>query len=68
MNLSCSEIVDSNVRNSFLANNDMSDCYFLGSSFDETNLSECILSKTVFDHASLKNSILKELHWNKGVF
>ena len=34
INLSCSEIVDSNASNSFLTNNDMSDCYFLGSSFD----------------------------------
>ncbi|MED4953416.1 hypothetical protein NYE69_01465 [Paenibacillus sp. FSL R5-0527] len=65
LNLSCSEIVDSIVSNSFLTNNDMSDCYFLGSSFDETNLSECMLSKTV---CVFEKFNFEELYWNKGVF
>lgn len=59
MNLSCSEIEESNMNNSFLTNNDMSDCYFFSISFEETNLSECILSKIVFDYASLKHSNIR---------
>lgn len=68
MNLSCSLIVESNVNNSILTNNDMSDCYFLSTSFDETDFSESILSKTVFDFASLKHSILKNCTGIKASF
>jgi uncharacterized protein YjbI with pentapeptide repeats len=67
-NLSCSVIVESYMNNSILTNNDMSDCYFLSTSFDETNLSESILSKTVFDFASLKHSILKNCIGIKASF
>jgi|GEM_PF-3804901 len=59
MHLSCLEIVESNMNNSFLIKNDMSDCYFFSTSFDESNLSECMQSKTVFDYGSLKQSKLR---------
>lgn len=67
MNLSCSEIVDSNVSNSFLTNNDMCDCYFLGSSFDETNLSVYV-EQNCIRLCIIKKFNFEKLPWYKGVF
>lgn len=59
LNLSCSLIVESNLNRAILTNNDMSDGYFLSTSFDGADLSDSLISKAVFDFASLKEAVLK---------
>ncbi|WGV61399.1 pentapeptide repeat-containing protein [Brevibacillus brevis] len=67
-NLSCMLIVESKMNHSILTNNDMSDGYFLGTSFDAANLSESILSKTVFNYGSFKHTSLKKCLCIKASF
>ncbi|MCM3039494.1 pentapeptide repeat-containing protein [Paenibacillus motobuensis] len=67
-NLSCSLIVESNLDRAILTHNDMSDGYFLSTSFDGADLSDSLMSKAVFDYASLKEAILKNCIGIKASF